>query len=178
MERKFKVGDKVRFIGNVAAHINSSVLICHKDELIVNDILNSGDVFVSWSNNGHGPYRHYTWNMATNEIELIEFTKDNLEPGDMVTLRNGDKLILNKIRACFTDFEDGELDTGNCLSNMYDVTDDLLYIGDDRDSDIMKVERPTYHTVYERVEEKKEPKKMTVAEISKELGYDVEIVKG
>lgn len=175
MERKFKVGDKVRFIGNVAAHINSSALICHKDDLIVNDILDNGDISVIWSSNG--PYRYYKWNMATNEIELIEFTKADLQPGDVVTLRSGDKLILNDEDELLDVF--GERD--NSLAGLGDVGDDLKYHsiwnGDSR-NDIMKVERPTYHTVYERVEEKKEPKKMTVAEISKELGYDVEIVKG
>ena len=172
MERKFKVGDKVRFIGNVGSHINSSDLICHKDELIVNDILDNGDISVMWSSNG--PYRYYKWVMKTNEIELIEFTKADLQAGDVITVKNGDKLYLSS-NGYFVDIEGERF---NSIASRGDLTNDLLCDGDDRDSDIMKVERPTYHTVYERVEEKKEPKKMTVAEISKELGYDVEIVKG
>lgn len=178
MERKFKVGDKVRFIGNVAAHINSSALICHQDDLIVNDILDNGDVSVIWSSNG--PYRYYKWNMATNEIELIEFTKEDIQPEDVITLRNGARLIFNGGIESFMDIDD----LYNPVTCKKDFTDELLcncgfvLEGSKSDYDIIKVERPTYHTVYERVEEKKEPKKMTVAEISKELGYDVEIVKG
>ena len=177
MERKFKVGDKVRFIGDASKHTSSDALICHKDELTVHGICDNGDIRVMWSSNG--PYRYYTWVMTTNEIELIEFTKDSLQPGDMVTLRNGARLILDED----TEFWD-ITNINNYITDIDDFTDELsfkpksYYAYDQENNDIVKVERPTYHTVYERVEEKKEPKKMTVAEISKKLGYDVEIVKG
>lgn len=172
MERKFKVGDKVRFIGSISPNLfNGDKLEDHRDDLcIMGGMDTDGRYQVGYT---MGVWKHW-WYLKPEDLVLIEFTKDSLKPGDVVTLRNGDQLIFD-YHGCFDDIK---VEGGNFISNRGNLADDLLYNKDDRDSDIMKVERPTYHTVYERVEEKKEPKKMTVAEISKELGYDVEIVKG
>ena len=172
METKFKVGDKVRFIGHLLPHLyNGDKLKDHKDDLHIMGRMDAeGRYQVGYKT---GTYTAW-WYFKPEEIELIEFTKDNIEPGDVITVRNGDKLYLSS-NGYFVDIEGERF---NSIASRGDLTNDLLCDGNDRDSDIMKVERPTYHTVYERVEEKKEPKKMTVAEISKELGYDVEIVKG
>ena len=100
--------------------------------------------------------------------------KDELKTGDIVTLRNGDKLIYNEE---YEEFKDLSSDYYNSLSDLDDLNDDMTYGGDskeDRKNDVIKIERPTgYETIFNN----RETRKMTVAEICKELGYDVEIIK-
>lgn len=102
---------------------------------------------------------------------IHSFTKNDLKNGDIVTLRNGDKLIYNNNL-----FYDISYYHDNVLNDIDDVRDDMICNDlDYRGSDIMKVSRPVeYVDVFLRP---KEPKKMTVSEICKELGYDVEIIK-
>lgn len=102
---------------------------------------------------------------------IHSFTKNDLKNGDIVTLKNGDKLIY--ANNCFRDMSDTY---DNCLYCISDLNDDMMhYSSNNRESDIIKVSRPIeYVDVFSRP---KEPKKMTVSEICKELGYDVEIVK-
>lgn len=104
------------------------------------------------------------------------FTKYDLKDGDIVTLRNGAKLVY--CDDCFFDFGD-RID--NNLTDFEDLTNDLKYddnswsVDTKADNDIMKVERPTqYKTMYERKEEVKE---MTLAQVCEELGYNVKIIK-
>lgn len=120
----------------------------------------------------------YTVDNSEKEFELIEreerkmeFTKSDLKDGDVVTLRNGDRLIHNN--GNFTDLNE---EHDNYLAYIDDLNDDLTCEdSDEKDSDIVKVERvKEYTTVYERNEEVKE---MTVEEVSKALGYEVKIVK-
>lgn len=103
------------------------------------------------------------------------FTKSDLKNDDIVTLRNGDRLIYNGEGFMYISY-----DNDNELRRLSDLQDDLTYddCGDkDEDYDIVKIERPVeYITVYER-EEKQEVKEMTVEEISKALGYEVKIIK-
>lgn len=111
------------------------------------------------------------------EKDKIVFTKDDLKDGDVVTLRNGCKLVF-----CNGFFEEvlGNEDNTD-LDGAFDLTDDLrydsdcLYTDEETDNDIMKVERPTqYKIMYERKEEVKE---MTLAQVCEELGYNVKIIK-
>lgn len=102
---------------------------------------------------------------------IHSFTKNDLKNGDIVTLKNSDKLIyVNNY------FYDTSSTYGNCLYRISDLNDDMMhYSSNNRESDIIKVSRPVeYIEVFSRP---KEPKKMTVSEICKELGCDVEIVK-
>lgn len=101
----------------------------------------------------------------------FEFTKDCLKEGDVVTLRNGEKLRYTDDK--FSDLND---DPNNSIYDLSDLDDDLTYYDrDEIENDIMKVERPlTYTTMFERKEEVRE---MTLKEICKELGYNVKIVK-
>lgn len=95
--------------------------------------------------------------------ERKEFTKDDLKYGDKLTLRNGE-VGLYKEKYTWIDF-----------LNYDNINNDLTNNGcRGKELDIVKVERSTYTTVYERNEEEKE---MTVAEISEALGYEVKVVK-
>ena len=99
----------------------------------------------------------------------MEFKKDDLKNGDIVTLRNGDRLVF----VGSEDFIDLSDDNDNCLSDICDLEDDLTHYSYE-DSDIVKIERPVeYTTVFTRGE----VKEMTVEEISKALGYEVKVVK-
>ena len=92
----------------------------------------------------------------------MEFKKDDLKNGDIVTLRNGDRLVF----VGSEDFIDLSDDNDNCLSDICDLEDDFTHESYE-DSDIVKIERPVeYTTVFKR----EEVKEMTVEEISKALG--------
>ena len=96
-------------------------------------------------------------------------TADDLKEGDIVTLRNGDRMLFDGEN--FIDLFD---EPHNSLSDIYDLNDDMTVEGL-KNSDIMQVERPTkYTTVFERTNE---PVEMTLSEICKKLGYEVKIVK-
>lgn len=111
------------------------------------------------------------WWASEGSIELVKFTKANLQDGDVVTLRNGDRLLF--IDSEFWEF--AESDTDNELCARRDLNNDLTFDGTGRKNDIVKVERPTtYETLFQRIEGKKE---MTIAEIEKALGYEVKIIK-
>lgn len=112
---------------------------------------------------------NFSW--AEDWLEPVEEvkSKDDLKDDDVVTLRNGDRLIY-----CDGQFKDLTYPHHNSLCDTYDIEDDLTGCNDDR-NDIIKVERPQfYYEVFNREESVKE---MTVEEISKALGYEVKIVK-
>lgn len=123
----------------------------------------------------------YCWFKESNDIcpfledlELVKeykMTKEHLKDGDIVTLRNGDRLVLFG-----EDFFECSEDNSNWLCDLDDLDDNLnceKYCGREMESDIIKVERPVrYETVFER----EEVKELTVDEISERLGYKVKVV--
>lgn len=145
---KFKVRDKVRFIGNYNKHCNRD----GRTGLTLKELIKSTNNILTVSE------VHYTyitvkedvfWCFDNNELELIkdkQFTKSDLKDGDIVTYRNGDKrTIINN----------------NLIDEQGEKAHDLNYYREDLTSkggtgylDIIKVERPTsYETVFERKEE-------------------------
>lgn len=167
MANKFKVGDKVRLKKGlrIGKQYNGITLLP--------DMAECKEIYtVEFVSNDLCDLKETNYTFSKEMLELAPFTKDDLQTGDVVTLRNGDKLFID------TDMDFRDIDISNNSNNLSDINDlinDLLYIYDDEDSDIIKVERPTYTTVYEREENK--VKEMTIAEISEALGYEVKIVK-
>ena len=111
------------------------------------------------------------WNSRFNA-----FTKDDLKDGDIVTLRNKNKLMY--VDGEFTDLSDDELVT-NYLEYELELTDDLRcsisYIPHPEENDIMKVERPVdYKTVFVRTEEET-TKEYTIGELEEKLGHKIKI---
>lgn len=121
-------------------------------------------------------------------LELVEdvFTKDDIEPGYVVELRNGNITIANYTA-------DGILiivDEHNSWTSLDHYNEDLTFKSRNHNHDIIKIygyskwayrvlnyETKERSLLWERKEEKKpEPKKLTVAEIEKELGYSIEII--
>ena len=106
--------------------------------------------------------------------DLRELLKD----GDIVTVRNGDRLV-------YYGNGFGDLDTDNYSNDLSIISDldvNLNYIDDiclgykKSASDVIKIERPIITTtIWER--EEKEPVEMTLEEVCEKLGYDVKIVK-
>lgn len=108
--------------------------------------------------------------IASDWIEEVNMTKKDLRYGDLVTLKNGDKLFYNG-----KDLRDINVTYCNPVRHLYNINDDLTYKEAGKDKyDIVKVERPVvYKSVFEREEETQE---LTVDEISERLGYKVKVV--
>ena len=101
-------------------------------------------------------------------VELIQ-TLNDLQFKDIITLRNGDELILSEDNK----FKDIKPINYNDVISLDDFYNDLTYKNRiNEDFDIIKVERPIYSIIYERTNK---PKEMTLEEISKALGYEVKI---
>ena len=114
------------------------------------------------------------YEFSTDMLEPIEFNKDDLRFGDIITLRNNKKFVVVNsysggyaLRGNITDVYDGN-DIDDCL----DIN--LKALSEDEELDVMKVERKG-SVLYRR--RKPEVVEMTVKEISEKLGYDVKIVK-
>ena len=100
------------------------------------------------------------------------FSKNDLQNGDIVYLRNGN------IKFYTTD--DGFYEYENCdefddVDNLTDLNDDLTHIKEDK-YDIIKVVRPKeYDELFKR--EGVNPKEMTLKEVCDILGYEIKIKK-
>lgn len=111
----------------------------------------------------------YVWDLRA--FEELSFNKGDIKEGDIITLRNGDRLLVDADK----DLQDLSEENDNSVASLYVYRDDMIHCCGDKDYDIVKVERPVeYSTVYDRKEEVRE---MTVEEISKALGYEVKVVK-
>lgn len=112
-----------------------------------------------------------------------EFTKGDLKTGMIVETREGVKYVVLRNACTFGDLiVNGKDLYWNELSN---YNDELIEHNDYNELDIVKVYKPKHpyaiHTFeedkLELIWEREEYKEMTVAEIEKELGYKVKIVK-
>lgn len=117
--------------------------------------------------------------------------KENLRNGDICILRN--KQVYVYIKDEINDLYDLLYIEGGYMPTK-DYNSDLTIKNNDKEWDIVKIYRPKYiQKLFKLIRQKdidfencdlklifereKEVKKMTVAQICKELGYDVEIIK-
>lgn len=114
-------------------------------------------------------YESHEYTLSYDCFDLMLSKLEDLQFGDIVTERNGERYV----------FADGRLygedsDYYNDCDAVDDYfNDDLTYEEDDfSEHDIVKVERNGI-TIFERGE----TKEMTISEISKALGYEVKVVK-
>ena len=168
---KFKVGDRVRVVKIVSNH--------SKDKYL-------GKILTIKSLNPNGDYAypvpHYgieeeevRFVFFETELELFEFTKADLEDGMIVEYANGERrmvlgdyIIAGQIGKELKYYNEYLEDAGashQTINKVYKTTAHFL-------EDIFDDNHLTL--IWERPEEP--AKKMTVAEIEKELGYKVEIV--
>lgn len=123
---KFKIGDRVRFIKSIIYHTND-VQVGEVYEIIAIDRpsisyqVGNGELF------------------KEKELELATttFTKSDLKDGDKCTLKNGKVVFYGG---------SSKYESTYCFENL---TDDFKFEPNDEVS-IVKVERPTYETVFER----------------------------
>ncbi len=110
------------------------------------------------------------WKFGYDDIERVanEFTRDDLQFGDIVTLRNGERYIVASY--CLYGEEESYPFDREKVGVWYN--NDLTHNENDQEVNIVKVERAG-RVVYERGEEIKE---MTVEEVSKLVGCKVKIV--
>lgn len=110
--------------------------------------------------------------------------KENLIIGDYLVLRNGEVMILGR-HGHLIDMKSSELEVENKITSIENLDDFLYYKRHNHLFDVVRVDRlkPCFgntrlmlETIWER--EKDEIREMTLDEISKELGYNVKIIKG
>lgn len=169
---KFKIGNKVRVVR--VTHSNK-----HREKYI-------GKVCTveSINPNGSNIDEHYGLENAgsyifyADELELVEFIKSDLKDGMVIEYRDGDRrIVLGDKLMGYDSWVDivAFNDNLECKNNKV-LNIDKVY---NSDSHILKdyFKDKSLTLIWERNKKEEEPaKKMTVAEIEKELGYKVEIV--
>lgn len=109
--------------------------------------------------------------------------KENLIIGDYLYLRNGEVMILGRHGTLY-DMKSNDLKVENPIVSLSGLNDYLEHNGGIHAYDVIRVDRlkPCFgntrlmlETIWKRNDETKE---MTLDEISKELGYNVKIIKG
>ena len=165
---KFKVGDKVKFIGEVANHM------VHGENLQADiEKYNNRFTISRISTTGYVEFKeNECWCIEFDEIELIlekQFTKSDLQNGDIVTYRDGRKKIV---------FDDKFYGSNHFVLLKY-YTEDLKDIDGEEENDIIKVERPVkYETVFERKEEiLDETEKRYLASVIKPFKNKIETIE-
>ena len=190
---KFKVGDKVRVRKDLEIGIKYGEVT-----LLARMAYLRGKLFTieSVSNIHRNCYGIGSWLMSEEMLEPV-FTKADLKTGHIVTVRRGGKFVVFKnLEGNFdgVNIKDSEksyfVNIGSMGYNLFDEYDDNLCVRTvtASDYDIMKVEEVdtvaalTNERAYDlankkTIWERSVPKKMTLAEIEKELGYPVEVVE-
>ena len=166
---EFKIGDRVKGyhgLGRIIAIKDTGSIGVEHDKYM------DGHNCYCGIAKGHSGKNGYCWWYAKNSLEKVgdNMKKEDLKNNDIVTLRNGDRLL-------YFNGDFYNLGEGCChyIDDLDDYEDDLrTWDRDCKEYDIVKVERPVkYETVFEREEEVQE---LTVDEISERLGYKVKVV--
>ena len=137
----------------------------------------SGTIYYECDNE-HIYYGNFNWKINQIVVEYKEDNKMELKEGMIIECRNGDRYLLRK-------FGDDLIGSNNIKYIYIDYDEDLnenKYCQED--FDIMKIYESNacvlgklFNNDYlECIWERKEPKKMTLAQISEALGYEVEII--
>lgn len=182
---KFKVGDRVRNTKRIHSVARFDIPVGTKGTVILDD----GDDMSLVKFDGF-----YDIFITDDELQPVEFEKDDLKPGYVVEMRSGRLALILPYRdvrkekdALIMAYDAPKFGSWDPVDPC--LTDNLLWMnsnGADR-HDIIRVygfssvgghaisagntsSRPLLW-------ERKETKKMTLAEVCKALGYDVEIVK-
>ena len=166
---KFKVGDKVKLNIYIKEFRWGRSDVGYDEIGKITSIDGDGEIHVDF------PSRNCYWSGLEHELVKADFSlkRDDLQFADIVTLRDGNKYVVAD--GCLYGEDDGYYEDCERIDN--DYNNNLIYCNEydeeRHDLDIMKVER-NGEVIFQRENEAKE---MTVAEISKALGYEVKIVK-
>lgn len=180
-EIKIKVGDKVLLKNERGIDWNGSGLMDKYigEVVTVSDVFGiAGEFFNIEEDVDYDKFFRDKWVFGIDDIERVmtdNFTLNDLQFADIVTTRNGERYVVAD-NTLFGEKDGYWLDDGY-IPNFY--RQDLKYDSnceENRIYDIVKVERAG-QVIWERPEEEKEVKEMTIAEISEALGYEVKVVK-
>ena len=168
---KFKVGDIVKGIFDNDYGVTNENM--YKGEVIAASD-NSMKIKILDHKNKNFIGDEYTVGNEEQKFELISPKKTTKEEllkmpiGTKITTNKDEDNIFVKISDCVFENNDDE-----CVWDT-DIEEDLSITDIEYGNKIIKIEVPTYETVYDGSEEVKE---MTMDEICKALGYNVKIVK-
>lgn len=166
---KFKVGEKVRVKHNLseikdfAGGYMSKMKEMEGKMVTIKREAHSGGVRIKECPND------YTYDVRAFEPIMTKEKLLAMPVGTKVTTDlEKDNIFIKYSKLTFSN------EYGSYLFLDNDINDDFTINDKDCGTRIVKVEEPTYETVYDNT---KEVKEMTVAEIEKALGYPVKIVK-
>lgn len=149
---KLKIGDKVRIKNNLKEIENFCGGYVSELEKYVGKIFTIESFYRDYQNREGVTLEEIMFTWDKRALEKIVNTKEYLKNGDVVTLRNGDKLLFNG-----EDFWDLSADNNNGLCDINELDDNLKF--EDIDGykekyDIIKIERVVkYETIFERENE-------------------------
>lgn len=162
---EFKVGEKVRIKNNLREIENFKGGFARDLEYHEGETVTIEDIY---DEKVHVIENDWTWDIRA--FEKIIMTKDDIKEGDIITLRNGDRLLIDADK----DVSDLSGKNNNPVYSLYCFENDMTYRDGNSNYDIVKVERPVEYSI---VYDKEVVREMTVEEISKALGYEVKVVK-
>lgn len=180
-EMKFKVGDKVRGTAGIYAFTNERMT-----KATVTEVYESGTMRICVDEHLDGENMGKSFTVEQKYFEPYIFTLSDLKPCMVVKIRDGQLFLVSQLESglglvkeregeslYFGDFND---DLTFKVSNRYDIIEVYGYRKDFliNSLDLSSVNR---ELLWKR-EEPKPKRKMTVAEICKELGQEIKIVKG
>ena len=178
---KFKVGDRVRVIKSIypfSKNPNPNKQMYINKVFKIRAINPNGSTHYNETHYGVEADENYSYIFLESELEPADFTKSDLKDGMVVEYRDGDRrIVLGDKLIGYDSWVDivAFNDNLECKNNK-DLNIDKVY---NSDSHILKdyFKDKSLTLIWERNKKEEEPaKKMTVAEIEKELGYKVEIV--
>lgn len=169
---KFKVGDKVKFIGKLEEHY----VVNTEGESLQQVIDKNKNVFTISNTSNTGFYfsvkEDEFWQFSENELELIN---TNISKKKLLKMPIGTKIITDlKNNNEFVFDGSTQFNSIDDYIEEYEINEDLTLKNKDYGTKIIKIQKPTYETIYIADEEVKE---MTISEIEKKLGYSIKIVK-
>lgn len=180
---KYGIGDKVRVISDLVEDdprfdnigVDDKMVKFSGKKVTITHVYEPGEYLIFEDD------EEYVWAEAMFS-EITEFTLDDLETRMVIETRNGDRyLVLRDQKEIHVMCSDGNYYTKLVGGNYRNHDVGMRFLGD-TDLDIMMVfpKVDTFEevkTVKGPIWERKERKKMTLTEICKELGYDVEIIQ-
>ena len=132
--------------------------------------------------NEHIYYGNFNWKINQIIVEYKEDNKMELKEGMIIECRNGDRYLLRNVRGDL--ILSANKGWAECVydNNFIDIAEDAKAFNGDYD--IMKIYESKAYVLedlfddnyLECIWERKEPKKMTLAQISEALGYEVEVI--
>ena len=137
----------------------------------------SGTIYYECDNE-HIYYGNFNWKINQIVVEYKEDNKMELKEGMIIECRNGNRYLLRRvddvlIGSNFDEWIKATYDENLCENYFHNKTFDVMKIYMSKSTQLKNLFDNNYITC---IWERKEPKKMTLAQISKELGYEVEVI--